>query len=201
MRRIMAVAMAATIAIPAALAARVQPLAPSTMTYQGRIEETGGAAPLEGTAEMMFLIFDAAQGGNLLWAETRTDIILDRGRYEVELGEEDPLPASVFDGPEAWLEVRIGGETQGPRQRLPSAPYALRTEGEVPRGAVILSPLSGDSAVIALGYAEEGDTPWGHGAPTGNCPTTRFRPALPSACRTRAGSSPLAATPSRARPT
>jgi hypothetical protein len=76
----------------------------------------------------------------------------------VELGTESPIEFSVFNRRDAYLEVRVFGEVVTPRRRLVSAPFALKAEGEVPEGAVVMGEQAGDTAITGLGYTQLGDT-------------------------------------------
>jgi DNA-binding beta-propeller fold protein YncE len=145
----------ALIALP--LLAQTLPSVPSTITYQGRITDVDFTVP-DGDYEMTFLIYDNSPGGNLLWQETQPGVAVSNGLYKVELGADSPLTFATFERLNVWLEVRIFGEALGPRRRIVSAPFALRAEGEVPEGAVILSQNSGDANILALGYTQEGGT-------------------------------------------
>ncbi|HUT52935.1 MAG TPA: penicillin-insensitive murein endopeptidase [bacterium] len=134
------------------------PSVPAAITYQGRITDAVFPLGADGEYEMTFLIFDALTGGNLLWSETQPGVVVAAGVYKVNLGEAEPIPFSALNGRNAYLEVRIFGETIGPRSRIVSAPFALKSEGEVSEGAVILGELSGDTAITNLGYTQQGDT-------------------------------------------
>ena len=51
------------------------------------------------------------------------------------------------------------GEVLGPRRRIVSVPFALKAEGEVPEGGIILGQTSGDPNILGLGYTViSGDT-------------------------------------------
>jgi DNA-binding beta-propeller fold protein YncE len=138
--------------------AQTLPSVPNTITYQGSLSDLAYTIVPEGEYEFTFMIFDAAAGGNLLWSETHPGVPVSSGTkagYNVSLGQSEPLEFSMFNGKNAWLEVRIFGESVAPRRRIVSVPFALKAEGEVPEGGIILGQNSGDAAILDLGYTQE----------------------------------------------
>ena len=97
----------------------------SRLNYQGRLVDpsTGNPVPDDGYS-MVFTIYDAESDGNVKWTETQT-VTVTNGLFNVLLGSQTPLDASVFDGPDRWLQVEVGGETLSPRQRITSVAYAF----------------------------------------------------------------------------
>jgi hypothetical protein len=100
---------------------------PREIGYQGRLTDASGQ-PLAGSVRFSFALFAASEGGDALWSETQPDVAVNEGVFHVALGSVSPLPGSVFEAETLWLEVAVDGETLVPRQRLLSAPYALRSE-------------------------------------------------------------------------
>ena len=97
----------------------------------------GRGRPITGEAVVTFSLYDASEGGVLLWTETqRVDSDAPRGRYTAYLGSAVPLPQSAFKEEQArWLETEIGGCAL-PRTMLvarPSAPRATDAEHLVVR--------------------------------------------------------------------
>jgi DNA-binding beta-propeller fold protein YncE len=143
--------------IPAMLMAQTLPSVPSTISYQGRITDADFTIP-DGDYEMTFLIYDSASSPNLLWQETQPGVAVSGGLYKVELGAVSPLAFATFENLNAWLEVRIFGQALAPRRRIVSAPFALRAEGEVTPGAIILGQALNDPNITDLGYTCDGST-------------------------------------------
>lgn len=107
---------------------------PRILAYEGYLEKDG--IPATAPVMLSFRIFSAESGGTELWPlpvnnVTRT-LTPQQGRFAVRLGDNsggtlDPLlPASVFAGGDAWLQVTVDNAAAMPRQRLTSVPYALR---------------------------------------------------------------------------
>jgi hypothetical protein len=98
---------------------------PHLINYQGRFTDTAGA-PLNGSYNLTFRIYDAETAGNLLWEETQTGIVINKGIFAVLLGSVTNLNLT-FDKP-YFLEIKVGNEVMSPRQRITSAGYAIRAE-------------------------------------------------------------------------
>ncbi len=140
------------------LLGQTQSSVPPTIYYQGRIADDYVSPVEDGEFEFYFLIFDAVSGGDLLWSESQPGVAVSGGLYKANLGAVEPIEFSIFNGKDAYLEVRVFGKTLGPRARVVSSPFALKVEGEVPEGAIILSELSGDTAITNFGFTEQGST-------------------------------------------
>ena len=105
---------------------------PTRLEYQGYLTDVVGTPiDCQGCATpyaFKFSLYDDAVGGEILWTETHTGIDVINGVFRVELGSDEDLDAELLDGGR-WLEIEING--QGPlvpRQRVVSAPYALRAD-------------------------------------------------------------------------
>ncbi|MGM0558203.1 MAG: hypothetical protein ACQEVA_17595 [Myxococcota bacterium] len=97
---------------------------PQTMTYQGRLTDSGGQ-PLDSTVEVTFRVYDAASGGSEVWSETFATLDVNDGSFSAELGSSEPF-GETFDGSDRWLEITIDGETLSPRTPMDSVPYAIK---------------------------------------------------------------------------
>ncbi len=117
------------------------PTPPDKMTYQGYLVDANGAALAPSSPAnypVVFRIYDASQGGTLLWSEDQI-VTVDKGGFSVVLGEgtqhqSEPRDAlsSVFSSTGAsdryiGISVTIGTTTSeiAPRLRLLPAPYAF----------------------------------------------------------------------------
>ena len=125
--------------------AQATPKPPERMTYQGFLTGADGTA-LGNSApkayDVLFRIYDAEQGGNLLWGEQQT-VTVDKGYFSVLLGEGAAVTgvpnagivfSALFTGATAsdrFVGVTVKGIGTGgtdvdilPRVRFLSSPYA-----------------------------------------------------------------------------
>lgn len=99
---------------------------PRLINYQGRLTDSAGV-PLNGTYNITFRIYDAESAGNLLWSETHSAAVIQKGIFHVMLGSVSSL-GLAFDKP-YWLEIKVGSDApMAPRQQITSAGYAVRAE-------------------------------------------------------------------------
>lgn len=119
----------------AALCARAVPAA---FSYQGRLMNADGTAPLSGNQKVEVRLYDMPTGGEVLWGRTY-DVLLDAtGLFNAELSNStgsalngapsDPLEQVVADKAATTLYVGLtvvgfSGEIS-PRQKLLAVPYA-----------------------------------------------------------------------------
>ncbi len=101
----------------------------TAFTYQGRL--TDGGSPANGTYDLQFQLYDAANDGDLLGTVTREDLTVSDGLFTVRLDF-----GQAFDGTARYLAigVRPGSSTGAytplsPRQELTPAPHALALPG------------------------------------------------------------------------
>lgn len=98
---------------------------PHLINYQGRITDSSGT-PLNGSYNLTFRIYDAETAGNLLWEETHSGALIQKGIFGVLLGSVTNLNLA-FDKP-YFLEIKVNNEVMSPRQRIASVGYAIRAE-------------------------------------------------------------------------
>jgi hypothetical protein len=110
---------------------------------------SGSPVPANGPFSMTFRLFDADPGGLLLAGVGPVVVDVDEGLYDVEL----PLPATLFDGTQRFLEIEIDGEVLAPRLRVASTPFAYMAEkvggfaaSELEESAEIASELAAHDA-------------------------------------------------------
>jgi hypothetical protein len=98
---------------------------PCLLNYQGYLTDTLGV-PINDTLDMAFSIYGQISGGTKWWSETQYAIPIERGIFQVMLGDSTAIPDSVFiDGIERWLEIVLEGPvTLGPRTRITAVGYA-----------------------------------------------------------------------------
>ena len=98
---------------------------PRLINYQGVLKDSANV-PQNGNFSFTFSIHTASVGGTQLWTETQNPVNVSRGLFSVLLGSVNPIPYSVFNGQDRWLEVSVGGTTLSPRRRIVSVAYAYR---------------------------------------------------------------------------
>lgn len=99
---------------------------PRIITFQGKLTDSEGVLINEAKT-LTFRIYDRESGGTALWEEAHTDVPVTKGIFAVPLGVNTPLTLS-FDT-NYWVCVQVQGDAEmEPRQRLTSAPYALRAD-------------------------------------------------------------------------
>lgn len=97
---------------------------PSTLSYQAYLTDRNGT-PVDGLVEIRFALYAVDVGGISLWTE-RQMVSVDRGLMNAELGTFVPLNLADFNAP-LFLGITVERDPEmQPRQRLLSAPYALR---------------------------------------------------------------------------
>lgn len=133
----------------ALLAASIEMNAQATLSLQGTIRNSTGAAVSDGAYSMTFKLYTAESGGAPVWTETQDNIRVAGGVYSALLGASNPLNAA-FNVP-YYVGISVDGGTELlPRFRLTSAPYALSLIGQSnsfpsagPVGVGTASPQSG----------------------------------------------------------
>ncbi len=99
-------------------------LSPRLLNYQGYLTDTLGNPITNPAVSMTFAIFDAASSGNQKWTETQSVISVSKGIFHVLLGSFSPIPDSVFNNTDRWLQLSVAGQALSPRTRIVSVPYA-----------------------------------------------------------------------------
>jgi hypothetical protein len=116
---------------------------PGLINYQGQVQNPNGSLPPTADYVLSFRIYDAAQGGALVWGPQVYDgksdvghggtVPLVQGFFNVLLGPFDVAGRqlnSAFANSIRYIEVQLGTNPPiVPRQRLLSAPYAFRASG------------------------------------------------------------------------
>jgi len=100
---------------------------PQMINYQGKLTNATGA-PVNDTLQMVFTIYSDTGGTNLLWTETQSAVVVEKGVFNVLLGSVDSIPYSVFDGSIRYLGVKVGDDPEiTPRKPMVSVAYAFHS--------------------------------------------------------------------------
>ncbi|MBI1293769.1 hypothetical protein GC175_02275 [bacterium] len=109
---------------PAVSVAAVTPV----ISYQARLANPTTGAPLNGTFTFVFRLYNVATEGTALWTETK-DLTAVNGLVTTLLGDVTALPATVFNGQNLWLGIKVGADPEAaPRQRFAAVPYAMYSD-------------------------------------------------------------------------
>lgn len=113
------------------------PSVDSTLAYQGQLR--GDGIPLNDPVDLIFSLFDAAEGGQLIASIDVVNQPVSNGLFTVELD----FGPEAFGGPR-WLEVSVRSphdptdteafETLSPRQAIRTTPFALHANSAVRAG-------------------------------------------------------------------
>ncbi|NQT82995.1 tail fiber domain-containing protein, partial [bacterium] len=130
------VLLATTILTAVATPAMSQTAVPMLINYQAELRDPRtGDVVADGSYDMLIRIYDVESGGSALWQGTYTaangnPVEVANGIFSVILGSGtgNALAASVFSGPDRWLEMQVGAEMLSPRQRITAVPYSMVSE-------------------------------------------------------------------------
>ncbi len=139
---------------------------PVLIGHSGRLLDSDDA-PISGTIDITYAIFETPTGGTALWTETHPNVEVTNGLFSATLGSIVPLTTDIVAGSggggggaialERYLEVRIGGDPPiSPRTRLAAAPFAVaagRVDGDIKTGPGIV--IVGDT--MSNAYATFGE--------------------------------------------
>ena len=100
---------------------------PPTLNYQGHLTDRSGK-PIDGTAKMMFAIYDVDIGGTALWGES-LEVAVAQGVFSVELGGKlFPFPLGLFERP-LWIGMAVGGDAEMiPRRPISSVGFSFKAD-------------------------------------------------------------------------
>lgn len=129
------------------------------MTYQGYLTD-GAGVPLNSNVQVTFGIYADSVGFPPLWSETHTGVPVLSGLVTNMLGSKTALPASVLEGSQRYLGIRVNGDAEMvPRVRLTSSPraaVATRMFGDITtaQGALMLKQGSADSNLVVRALSD-----------------------------------------------
>ncbi|MBI4803138.1 MAG: hypothetical protein HY796_11505 [Elusimicrobia bacterium] len=109
-----------------------------SINYQGFLVSKITNLAVDSPQDMKFAIYDVPNGGSALFTESRCNVSVLRGRYDVEIGSavSGGIPGALFTGYNGlWLEIQVDSdgdctgvyEAMSPRVRLQASPYAFNS--------------------------------------------------------------------------
>jgi len=130
-------------------------LSTSTIAYQGRLAD-GGGAPVTNTVAMIFRLYATVSSGTPLWEEQWTgsnSVQVSDGLFNVILGSLTPIAPTVITGNNnLFLGITVGTDSEMvPRVQLGSVPFATQAL-TVPDGSITTVKIA-DGAVTAAKLA------------------------------------------------
>jgi hypothetical protein len=127
----------AALALLSLLAASASATAPNTLTYQGRLKESG--LPVTAVRTVDVQICDSFTGG-ICTTTGGQPVAVTNGLFRTTF----TVPSSISLQNGAWfLEVHVGGSAFGPRELLSAGAYAIYASS-----AATLTPNPGDASVF-----------------------------------------------------
>ena len=97
---------------------------PRRISYQGLITKADGSPTDDGSYEILFKVFETADGGEAIWSENQ-EVTVNNGIISTILGNTNPFTVVP---PEAFLELTVSGSTLSPRQVLTSVFYSVLSD-------------------------------------------------------------------------
>ena len=146
-------------AVPACVTAQTVTIggAPATIDYQGKALDTTGTPLANTTAAnytMYFRIYDAQEGGNIIWAESQI-VTVSKGLFSVRLGEGSAIAgegtvlqtnlSDAFTAASRFLGVTVVITGQTPAEILPrlaflATPFAYSANRSITAERLVLNP-------------------------------------------------------------
>lgn len=141
-----------TIVLICLVASSSMSAAPKMISYQGLLTDSTGS-PLDTTVSIVFTIYDALSAGNVKWSETHPSVIVSEGLFDIILGAVVPIQDTVFNQPNRFLGVTVGGYPEMfPRTQLVSVSYAHRVNTvDGASGGTVLGDVSIQSDLTVSG--------------------------------------------------
>ena len=136
---------------------------PVLFSYQGRLTDNTGV-PLDGSYTMRFALYFDTGGTVNLWTETRPDVPVADGLFEVVLGSVTEFPDNIFSGPIRYLGITVVGYPEGrPLTPIVSVPYAYRSSlawrAESVADDIIATAQVVDHSILGQDLASNGAAP------------------------------------------
>ena len=97
---------------------------PRRISYQGLITKADGSPTEDGSYEVLFRVYNSADGGDPIWTETQ-EVSVINGIISTVLGNTNPFTTIPQ---EAFLELSVEGSTLSPRQLLTSVFYSILSD-------------------------------------------------------------------------
>ncbi|GAB4318809.1 MAG: hypothetical protein Kow0074_08230 [Candidatus Zixiibacteriota bacterium] len=101
---------------------------PQQMNFQGILLDDDLGTVIDSTYLIRFTIYDDSTGGTALWTEDQV-LPTENGLFNTFFGLNNPVPGTVFDEANRWLEIElVGVGVYEPRNPIGTVGYAYRVE-------------------------------------------------------------------------
>ncbi len=97
---------------------------PAITSFTARVAVDG--SPANGNFDFTLALYDAVEGGTMVWEEVHTEVPVSDGLVYLSLGSQTTLDAVIFDGSALFLAVTFGQQAMDTRLPIQSVPYAFR---------------------------------------------------------------------------
>lgn len=117
---------------------------PQVVTFQAQLTDTLGNPVPDGNYTATFRIYDASEGGNILWSYGPVTGPIEDGLFTLNIGNDILLPDDLFANySNLWLGITVNEDPEmQPRVKFTSVPYAYQA-------------LRADTAEVALNAGDE----------------------------------------------
>src|SRR3989339_616261 len=112
------------------------------LNYQGKLQDSSGVPVADGAYNIIFTIYDAAAGGNVVWSARESDacgaafnpsaksVTISNGVFSTLLGESGDCAISInFSASAYFLGVTVGADAEmTPRKRIGASLYSFNAD-------------------------------------------------------------------------
>jgi hypothetical protein len=135
-----------------ACAATAHAQIPRTISFQGVLADATGEFVPDGVHRLTVRIYDSPSAASAIFSETH-DAIVVRGVFNVIIGSQTPIPATLSFDRAYFLGVSVGSDAElVPRTPMTSVPYALRAgiANDLATGAPVVRSVNGRTGEVTL---------------------------------------------------
>jgi hypothetical protein len=129
---------------------------PRTISYQGVLTTPTGTLIPDGSYALTVKLYENATGGTAVFTEDFPAVTVVRGLFNLILGSNTPIPASLAFDRAYFLGVTVNNSELVPRVPLTAAPYALyaatagEAKGLAPGATGVVTSLNGAGGALRL---------------------------------------------------
>jgi hypothetical protein len=108
---------------------RINSKIPGIVNFSGVITDSNGKIVLDGKYNLEFSLYTESMGGDAVWSEQHSNVVVLNGEINVQLGNgSDPNPLNLKFDRKYFLGIKLNDNQElSPRIELLPTPYSLRT--------------------------------------------------------------------------